>query len=198
MRRIGSSRKRTMPPLSRSGRMIGPISVRKSTSSRKYRTTSSVTVDVLCASAKPVAIPRMNRIALDGISSTSAAIRPSFSVATENRSSVSRAPVRSSELISTRNRIQTNARKIRVIASQPVEIRRRPFAADQIDEQLFERAGAVLAGADPFDGALRDDPAVGDHADVGRQPLDDLEDVRREEHGTAARHEGVQQILDLP
>ena len=46
---------------------------------------------------------------------------------------------------------------------------------------------AVRAGADLVDRALRDDPAVGDDADVGRQPLDDLEDVRGQEHRAAAR-----------
>ena len=39
---------------------------------------------------------------------------------------------------------------------------------------------------------------VGDHADMRRQPLDDLEDVRGEEHRAAARDERMEQLLDLP
>src|SRR5262249_18544131 len=151
----------------------------------------------LCASANPVTMPTTSSAMLDGISSTSATIGPSFSVAIEKRSSVSRLPVRSIELTSTRNRIQTNARKMRVIALQPVEGGGRFFAADELDEHLFERAVSVHARAHLLDRSLRDDAAVGDDADVRREPLDDLENVRREEHRAAAADERMQQLLDL-
>src|SRR5690349_21250012 len=122
----------------------------------------SVTVDVLWASAKPVAMPSTKRISIDGMSTTSATIGPSFSIATEKRSSVSRDPVRSSELTSTRNRIQTNARKSRIIRSQPIEVGGGTLAADQLDEHFLERPGAVLAGAYFVHRPLRDNLAVGD------------------------------------
>ena len=111
-----------------------------------------------------------------GMSRTIAMMGPSFSVATAKRSRVSRAPVRSSELTSTRQRIQRNARKMRP-TSEPVQVGGGPFAADQLDEQLFERPFALRARAHFLDPPLRDEPAVGDHADVGRETLDDLEDV---------------------
>ena len=66
------------------------------------------------ARPKPAVIPSTSSARLDGISRTSAMIGPSFSMATEKRSSVSRAPVRSSELTSTRHRIQRNARRMPV------------------------------------------------------------------------------------
>ena len=48
------------------------------------------------------------------------------------------------------------------------------------------------------DRRLRHQPPLGDHADVRRQPLDDLEDVRGQEDRAAARDERQQQLLDLP
>src|ERR1043165_4943893 len=111
-------------------------------------------IETPVARKNPVVMPSTNSTMLDGISSTSAMIGPSFSVATEKRSSVSRALVRSSELTRTRRRIQRNARKIRPTSLQPVQIGVRPFAADEIDEQLFQRAGACVAGADVRDRPL--------------------------------------------
>ena len=80
-------------------------------------------------------------------SGRAAMIGPSFSMATEKRSSVSRAPVSSSELISIRQRSHANARRVLNI-SDPVERHRRSrVAADQADEQLFERLAADAPGA---------------------------------------------------
>ena len=62
----------------------------------------------------------------------------------------------------------------------------------------LERALAVRPGADLLDPPLRDDAAVGDDADVRRQALDDLENVRGQKDRSAARHKRQQQILDLP
>ncbi len=45
--------------------------------------------------------------------------------------------------------------------------------------------------------ALGDQLAVGDHSDVGRETFDDLQDVRRQEDGAAARQERVHQVFDL-
>src|SRR5215204_4729596 len=140
-------------------------------------------------------MPSTSRNMLVGISSTIAMIGPSFSVATEKRSSVSRAPVRSSELTSTRQRSHRKAWKIRP-TSEPVQVGGGPFAADELDEELLERALAQRTGADLVDAPLRDEAPVGDHPDVRRQTLDDLEDVRGEEDRPAARHEGMQQVFD--
>ena len=46
--------------------------------------------------------------------------------------------------------------------------------------------------------SLRDQPAAMDDADVIAQPLDDLQDVRREKDRAAASDERGQQVLDLP
>src|ERR1051325_11253884 len=94
----------------------------------------------------------------DGIIKTAAMMGPSFSIATENRSTASRAPVFSSELMSIRQRIQTNARRVRVMAdmSEPFERRvRARVTADQADEQLFERAPGAAAAAPLVDRRLR-------------------------------------------
>ena len=80
-------------------------------------------------------------------------------------------------------------------ASNPVERHRRALvAADEVDEELFEThiGAAVTARAGRSPGtnlrhrALRHEPALDDDADVRREPLDDLEDVRGEEDGAAA------------
>src|SRR5689334_6521603 len=135
----------------------------------------------------PAARPRRNSPTLEGTKRTSVMIGPSFSVAMEKRSSVSRAPVRSSELTRVRQRSQRNARKVRSIAgSEPVEIRRRPLAADEIDEQLFEILRSAGTGADLGQRPLGHEPPTRDDADVRGEPLHDLEDVRRQEHGAAA------------
>src|SRR5215204_5495245 len=106
-------------------------------------------------------MPSTSRNMLVGISSTIAMIGPSFSVATEKRSSVSRAPVRSSELTSTRQRSHRKAWKIRP-TSEPVQVGGGPFAADELDEELLERALAQRTGADLVDAPLRDEAPVGD------------------------------------
>src|SRR5262245_59489612 len=124
---------------------------------------------------------------------------PICSTASDRRSTVSRAPVRSSEFISTRHRIHAKARSVLSMRSNPVERRsRRTVAAHQVDEQLFEASRAGSAGAQLVDGALRDQPSLGNDADVRRQALDDFEDVRRQEDRAAARDERLQQVLDLP
>src|SRR3954447_18802432 len=133
---------------------------------------------------------------LDGTSSTSAMIGPSFSVASEKRSIVSRAPVRSSELMKTRHRSHRNARKM-PITSEPVEVCRSAFAANQVDEQFFERLADRGARPHLRERPLRNEPSSRDHPDVGREALDDLEDVRREEDGSATTNERVEQVLDL-
>src|ERR671910_715213 len=111
------------------------------------------------ARPNPAVMPSTSRKMLVGISRTIAMIGPSFSVATAKRSRVSRALVRSSELINTRQRLQRNARKMRP-TSEPVQFRRRPFAADELDEQFLERPLALGAGADLVDPTLRDQAAV--------------------------------------
>ena len=75
-------------------------------------------------------------------------IGPSFSIASENRSSVSRAPVRSSELTSMRHRIQANARRIlstlRSSRARRLRVRRRrPGSMNSSSRRL----GAVGAPA---------------------------------------------------
>ena len=124
-------------------------------------------------------------------------IGPSFSVAIEKRSSVSRAPVRSSELTRTRQRIHRNARKMRPI----VQSQSRSAAGRSPPTSSMNISSSVPLPCAPartsVDAPLRDEPAVGDDADVRREPLDDFEDVRRQEHRPAARDERVQQFLDL-
>ena len=119
-------------------------------------------------------------------------------MATEKRSSVSRAPVRSSELTRTRHRIQRNARKMRPRRGQS---QLRSAAGRSPPTSSMKSSSSVpcpcAPGAHLLDASLRDDAAVGDDADVRRQPLDDLENVRRQEDRAAARDERVQQILDL-
>src|SRR4051812_2055927 len=146
---------------------------------------------------KPAMSPSTNSAMLEGINSTSAMIGPSLSVATDMRSSRSRAPVRSSELTRTRQRIHRKARKIRPIALEPVQIGGRTLAADQRDEEFFERPRSMRAGAHLLDPPLRDEAAVGDDADMRGQPLDNFEDVRGEKDRSAAADERVQHFLDL-
>src|SRR5690242_15818152 len=100
-------------------------------------------------------------------------IGPTFSTASESRSSVSRAPVRSKALTSIRHRSHTKAR--RILTSEPVQVRGRTIAADEIDEKLFERLRAHRGRAYGFNRPLRDEPPLCDHADVRRETLDDLE-----------------------
>src|SRR5437763_14708488 len=126
----------------------------------------------------------------------SATIGPSFSVAMENRSIVSRAPVRSSELTSTRQRSQRNARKMRV-TSQPVEIGGGALAANQVDEQFLERLADARARPHICQRSLRDEASVRNHADVRREALADLEHVRGQKKRPAPRDEGVQEVVDL-
>ena len=78
-------------------------------------------------------------------------------------------------------------RIMRRAAPEPVE-RRAVVAlgADELEEALFERLAGRAAGAQLGERALRDEPALVDDADVIAEPLDDLEDVRREEHRAAA------------
>ena len=123
-------------------------------------------------------------------------IGPSCSMASENRSRRSREPLRSSEFISTRHRIQVNAFRILTVgvirmepASDPVQRGLRFLAADERDKELFERMATLGAPAQLVDPALRDQPASGDHADMRREPFDDFEDVRRQEDRPAAGDE---------
>src|SRR3954470_24998054 len=106
---------------------------------------------------------------------------PRFSIARENRSTTSRAPVRSSELISMRQRSHANARRI-LSMSDPIEpgVKLR-IATDQLDEQLFQCFANPRAGPQLFDAPLRHDSAVRNHPDMRRESLDDLEDVRGQE-----------------
>src|SRR5215218_2627002 len=100
-------------------------------------------------------------------------IGPRFSIASENRSTASRAPVRSSELISMRHRSHANARRI-LSMSDPIESGVQLWlAADQADEQLLQALPDARASPQFFDPALRHDLALGNHADVGRESLDD-------------------------
>ena len=100
-------------------------------------------------------------------------IGPSCSMASENRSRRSREPLRSSEFISTRHRIQVNAFRILTVGvirseatSDPVERGLPSLAADERDEELFERPATLGAPAQFVDRTLRDQPAAGDHADM--------------------------------
>ena len=96
---------------------------------------------------------------------------------------------------SRRHRSQTMARSERSIAST----RRRPSqssdgavgrAAPTIVRKISSSDWPVAAaGAQLGQRALRDQPALVDDADVIAEPLDDLEDVRRQEHRAAAVHE---------
>ena len=74
---------------------------------------------------------------------------------------------------------------------------RRPFAADELDEQLFERPSYAGAGPQLVDPSLRDEAASCNDADVGRETLDDLQDVRRQKDSPSASDERLQQVLDL-
>src|SRR4051794_33076963 len=87
------------------------------------------------ASPNPAVSPSTNSPRLEGISRIIAMIGPSRSIASENRSTMSREPVRSSEFTSTRHRSQMNARKMRV-TSEPVEVDGGTLAADELDEHL--------------------------------------------------------------
>src|SRR6185312_6073779 len=97
---------------------------------------------------------------------TAAMIGPSFSMAMEKRSTVSRAPVFSSELISMRQRSQANARRILSTALDPIQCVGLRFAADEPDEQFLECLPAAAAGAQLVDASLRDQLSMGDHANM--------------------------------
>ncbi len=129
-RGMGSSRNRTTFPASREGRTMGPKMVSTVANSRKYRTSATGIRHDGSPRPKPPVMPTRNRPMADGISRTSVMIGPSFSVATENRSRVSRAVVRSSALMNTRQRSQTNAPKMRSMATASSDpraaARRRP------------------------------------------------------------------------
>src|SRR5947199_91857 len=105
--------------------------------------------------------------AITNTRSVSAATAAIAAIAKPPPASVSRAPVRSNELTSTRQRSHANARTM-VSMSEPMEIDGGAVAADEIDEQLLEAAGGADARAHPLDRSLRDEPAPRDHPDVGR------------------------------
>src|SRR5512134_3347468 len=116
------------------------------------------------------------------------------SMASEKRSTLSRAPLFSREFTKIRHRSHANAWRILGIGSDPVERGGARLTAHEPDEQLFERLRPAGAGAQLRDWSLRNEPAARDDADVRRQALDDLQDVRRQEDRAAAADEREQEV----
>src|SRR5688572_13722418 len=140
-------------------------------------------------------MPRPAIAKAEGTINKSTIIGPRCSTAPEKRSSVSRAPVRSSAFMTTRQRSQANARRIRNIRLNPVERHVPGFVSYKVDEHFLKRPAPFAKVIDP---PLGNELALRDDADVGGEPLDDFENVRSQEDRAAARDERLQQILDLP
>src|SRR5215207_8871484 len=82
-------------------------------------------------------------------------------------------------------------------------------AADHLDEVVFQRERAAFAvfarlraqaypAPQLFERPRRHEPSLRDYRDVGAEPLDYLQHVRREEDGQAARGQSREQVLERP